>query len=161
MGSLSVSDLHTGSITLNDNIRKIITIENRANYVDYIAKTKAADELVIYHAGHYSPSKKKFFLAVNDTITDHCKWYHWGDIDLGGFRMLARLRKEINPNILPFRMSKNELIQREKYCAKITEKYADKLREVMGNPELVDCAACLQYMIDKKIRLEQESMLLM
>ncbi|MDR1538051.1 MAG: DUF2220 domain-containing protein [Clostridiales bacterium] len=26
--------------------------------------------------------------------------YHWGDIDYGGFSMLARLRREINSSIL-------------------------------------------------------------
>lgn len=160
-GSLSVVDLQAGTITIAESVKKIISIENRANYIEYIAKTKNNDELVLYHAGHYSPSKKKFFTAVNDSMPKDCNWYHWGDIDLGGFSMLGRLRREINPHIFPYRMSKEELIRYDQYCGKITESYADKLRRIMGKPELVDCASCIQYMIDKKIRLEQESMLLM
>lgn len=160
-GSLSVVDLQGGNIIMAANIKKIITIENRANYIQYISKTKSTDELVIYHAGHYSPAKKKFFVAVNASMPKDCNWYHWGDIDLGGFTMLARLRREINPNIFPFQMSKNELIQYERYCAKITGSYEDKLRGIIGKPELIDCTSCLKYMLDKKIRLEQESMLLM
>lgn len=160
-GSLSVVDLQAGTITISESIKKIISIENRANYLEYIAKMKKNDELVLYHAGHYSPSKKKFFTVINSSMPKDCNWYHWGDIDLGGFSMLDRLRREINPHIFPYRMSKEELIRYDPYCGKITESYADKLRRIMGKPELVDCASCIQYMIDKKIRLEQESMLLM
>lgn len=160
-GSLSVADLRAGTITISESAKKIISIENRANYIEYISKTKNDDELVIYHAGQYSPSKKKFFLAINDAIHIDCHWYHWGDIDLGGFSMLARLRREINPRISPYRMSKEELICHDNYCGIITESYSDKLRRIMGNPELIDCTSCIQYMIDKKIRLEQEAMLVM
>lgn len=160
-GSLSVVDLQAGTITIAESVKKIISIENRANYIEYISKMKKNDELALYHAGHYSPSKRMFFTAVNDSMPKNCNWYHWGDIDLGGFSMLDRLRREINPHIFPYRMSKEELIRYNHYCGKITELYADKLRRIMGKPELIDCASCIQYMIDKKIRLEQESMLLM
>lgn len=158
-GSLSLTDLQAGTITIAKSVRKIISIENRANYLEYIAKTKADDELILFHAGQYSPSKKKFFLTINDSMPNDCHWYHWGDIDLGGFNMLARLRREINPHILSYRMDKEELIRHDKYCGTITKPYADKLKHIIGKPELADCASCIQYMIDKKVRLEQEAML--
>lgn len=160
-GSLSVVDLQAGTITIAESVKKIISIENRANYFEYISKMKKNDELILYHAGHYSPSKKKYFTAVNSSMPKDCNWYHWGDIDLGRFSMLGRLRREINSHIFPYRMSKEELICYDQYCGKITESYADKLRHLMGKPELIDCTSCIHYMIDKKIRLEQESMLLM
>jgi hypothetical protein len=160
-GSLCIADLCTGNIMVATSVKKIISIENRANYIEYIAKTKNNDELILYHAGQYSLSKKKFFTTINASMPKKCDWYHWGDIDLGGFSMLARLRREINPNIIPYRMSGEELICYDKYCGRISESYADKLRNLVGKPELIDCADCIQYMIKKKVRLEQESMLLM
>lgn len=158
-GSLSLADLQVGTITIAESVKRIISIENRANYIEYIAKARGSDELVLYHAGHYSPSKKKFFTIVNASMPQNCNWYHWGDIDLGGFNMLARLRREINPSVSPYRMSEEELILYHKYCGRISESYADKLRYVLKNPELADCASCIQYMINKKVRLEQEAML--
>lgn len=158
-GSLSVTDLQEGAVTIAESVRKIISIENRANYFEYIAKTKADDELILFHAGQYSPSKKKFFLAINTSMSNDCRWYHWGDIDFGAFNMLARLRREINPHILPYRMNKEELISHDKYCRKIKKPYVDKLKSIIGKPELTDCTSCIQYMIDKRVRLEQEAML--
>jgi len=38
--------------------------------------------------------------------------------------------------------------------------YIEKLRKLKLKLELEDCYACIDYMIDKMIRLEQEAMLI-
>jgi hypothetical protein len=157
--SLNIVDLQTGTLTIPEHIKRILTIENRANYFDYIAKTKEPSELVLYHGGQYSPSKKKFFIAISNVMPKDCAWLHWGDIDLGGFLMLARLRREINPAITPYRMHVTELVTYRPYTRAISGGYADKLRGLQRKAELADCSSCIGYMIEQKIRLEQESML--
>ena len=37
------------------NIKRVLFIENKANYIDYIMKEQKEDELVIWHGGMYSP----------------------------------------------------------------------------------------------------------
>jgi hypothetical protein len=158
-GSLSISDLLRGNLVISPYVKRILSIENRANYIEYIQKSMAGDELVLYHAGQYSPSKRHFFLAISEKMPEGCIWAHWGDIDYGGFSMLARLRREIRKEIKPFRMNTFELVNYKHLTAPITEQYAEKLKLLTAKHELLDCYDCINYLIANKVRLEQESML--
>lgn len=152
-------DIDKINLSIDKSVSKIITIENRANYFAYLKSCKACDELVIYHGGHYSPAKKRLFVAVLSTMPEGCKWYHWGDIDFGGFSMLLRLRKEISPSILPYRMNKGELEKYKIYTLPFNDGYREKLAGLYESDLLLDCRECLGYMINHGIKLEQEAML--
>lgn len=73
--------------------------------------------------------------------------------------MLARLRREIKHNVIPYRMNKSELIKHSSLTASFTPKYLEKLGTLKLREELDDCQACIDYMIEKRIKLEQEAML--
>lgn len=156
---ISGLDFKRGNFVLNNDISKIISIENKANYVDYICNRKKDDEFVIYHGGQYSPSKGKFLKAIANMMTKGCQWLHWGDIDYGGFTMLARLRREIYENIMPYRMGIEELKRYEQFTISVNNDYIKKLSDIMNYIELEDLKECIQYMIKNKKKLEQEAML--
>ena len=149
-------DIETAQISIPDTVRRILTIENRANYFAY---RHNAGELVIYHGGQYSPAKKKLFEKIAAAMPEHSVWYHWGDIDLGGFSMLLRLRKEILPSVQPYLMGKNELLAFQSYTQTFSKDYAEKLRRLSENERLADCRETIDYMLEHKIKLEQEAML--
>lgn len=151
-------DMVAAQITLSKGVRCILSIENKANYFDYISKHRKSDELVIYHGGQYSPSKQIFLQAVAHA-SEQLPWYHWGDIDYGGFSMLARLRREINSSIQPYRMNKQELITFAALTTSFSSEYSQKLHELMAKAELRDCSECLSYMQEHCMRLEQEALL--
>jgi hypothetical protein len=92
-------------------------------------------------------------------MPEGCVWLQWSDIDFGGFSMLDRLRREIDADIKPFRMNERELAQYSHLTASITDYYAQKLSQLIHKPELQDCKGCIEYMLNNKVRLEQESML--
>ena len=150
------NDIEVANILIPDNVERILTIENRANFFAY---QKAEDELVIFHGGQYSPAKKRLFEKIAAAMPENCIWYHWGDIDLGGFSMLLRLRKEIMPSIQPYRMSKNELIAFQSFTQSFSKEYAEKLRKLSEQEQLSDCRVCINYMLEHHIKLEQEAML--
>jgi hypothetical protein len=158
--SINSLDIKRGTVILNPGIKSIISIENWANYYDYINRKNDKTELVIFHGGQFSPARKLFFKAITDAMPENCLWYHWGDIDYGGFSMLARLRREIKDNILPYRMNRDELIHHKRFTASITPGYIQKLQTLLQRKELFDCLSCINYMIENKIRLEQEAMIL-
>ena len=158
-GALFSSDLSAGCLTIDPAVQSVITIENRANYLEYVRKIRTKTELAVYHGGQYSPRKRQFFLAIRDALPTGCHWYHWSDIDYGGFIMLARLRREIMPQVRPYRMSIAELMRYQSFVSGIKPSYRDKLQKLKERPELFDCADCLNYMIQNNIRLEQEAML--
>jgi hypothetical protein len=157
--SVCLPDLVRGNFVIAPEVDHILSIENRANYIDYIYKRKTDNELVIYHGGQYSPSKKKFLQEVAKAISVDCCWFHWGDIDYGGFSMLARLRREIKEDVTPYRMNEQELNKYDNLAAHITHIYSEKLKCLMLRPELKDCLECIDYMVKNGKKLEQEAML--
>ena len=158
--SLSLADLKEGRLTFRPRVNRILTIENRANYFETLARGSDDAELILYHGGQYSPSRKQFFQAIQKAMPPDCTWQHWGDLDYGGFSMLARLRREIDPAIQPWRMDIPTLEKHDHLTASITPTYAERLERLLRQPELADCQPALAYLIRQRLRLEQEALLI-
>lgn len=158
---INAKDVDMFNFRLGKEIEKIITIENLANYYDYISTQKKENELVIFHGGYYSPSKGRFFKKIASTADTDITFLHWGDIDFGGFSILKRLRNEINPQYKAMLMGKEDLTK-FKYSTQIfSESYGNKLKNLLHNDALKDCYDCIEYMIENKVKLEQEAMIAM
>ena len=143
------------------NVRKIIFIENKANYIDYI-ENKKEDELVIYHGGFYSPTKGKFFEKIyNASREAECKptYYHWSDIDIGGFKIYARLRDNSIPELVPYRMDKSTLVENKIYWNSFDNKYRELLKKIKQEERYSVFFEVIDFMLENNIRLEQESMI--
>lgn len=158
--SICLTDLKRGRLSLHPEVKRILTIENRANYFETLARQKDDTDLILYHGGQYSPSRKQFFQAIQQAMPPGCIWQHWGDLDYGGFSMLARLRREIDPTILPWLMDTETLEKYRNLTAPISDSYRERLQRLTTQPELTDCRPTLEYMILHCIRLEQEAMLI-
>lgn len=150
------NDIESADIIIPKTVERILTIENRANFFAY---QNAENELVVYHGGQYSPAKRRLFEKLAAAIPADCQWYHWGDIDLGGFSMLLRVRTEILPTVQPYRMSVAELQTYQAYTQPFSKDYAEKLKKLKEQERLSDCLDCIDYMLNNKVRLEQEAML--
>lgn len=156
---LNVIDLRDGELIVDESVDRVLMIENKANYVDYVLNRRKLNELVVFHGGCYSPAKEEFFMKLKCATSHKVVWYHWSDIDLGGFQMLARLRKNINPAILPYRMDEKELREHYGSAKPITHTYLEKLKSLMKIPELADCLPCITFMVKHNIKLEQENLI--
>jgi hypothetical protein len=158
-GVVYSSDFVSGKLCIDPSVTSIISIENRANYIDYIRKVKTENEVVIYHGGQFSPRKKVFLKAIANAMPNNCIWHHWSDIDYGGFIMLLRIRREIVSKAIAYRMDSIELERYRDFASCIKPKYAEKLRSLKDKEELSDCYECVDYMLQNQVRLEQEAML--
>lgn len=83
------------------NIRRIMTIENKANYekMDFDPKT-----LYIYCHGFLSPAERKFLSALVLLAAPDIAYFHWGDMDYGGIRIFLFLQKRLFPDVQPWKM---------------------------------------------------------
>ena len=153
------TDFTNGRVLIDHSVKQVISIENRANYVDYVLSEKTDSQLVIYHGGQFSPRKREFLRAVAKAMPAGCTWRHWGDIDYGGFLMLLRLRRHIHPGVMAHRMDESEIIRFFDFTAPIKTSYARRLKNLKSRTELSDVYRCIDYMINKQVRLEQEAML--
>lgn len=89
-------------------IQKLIFIENKTNYDEFVLSELRPRELVVYHGGFLSPQKRKFFKKMAAALQNQIETVFWADIDLGGFQMFERL-KAIFPTLTPMRMSAEDV----------------------------------------------------
>ncbi|NPV52976.1 MAG: hypothetical protein HPY71_05580 [Firmicutes bacterium] len=87
-----------------------------------------------------------------------CDFYHWGDIDYGGFSIFVHLRKSLGIEIKPYMMDLDTLIRYEKFAKPLPRGYAARLHRLLDNPEFECFHPVIEYMLEKGIRLEQEAL---
>lgn len=143
-------------------IRKVLFIENKANYIWYISNLKRNDELVLFHGGCYSPVKGMWFQQIHSGCKQHgnIKFLHWSDIDIGGFRIYTRLKKNIVPELEPYKMDVETLTAFKEVAIKIQNPgYRARLEQMQSAPEYMGFWDVIQKMLFWDIRLEQEKLI--
>ncbi|HHY82018.1 MAG TPA: DUF2399 domain-containing protein [Clostridiales bacterium] len=143
------------------NVRQILFIENKANYIHYLSENKDETLMIVFHGGFYSPAKGLFFKKLYEAALPYgVEFYHWGDLDLGGFMIFKRLKKNIIPTLKPYQMDKKAFESRIKYGVKFDLKYADKLRMLLTDEQLNELKDVIEFMLEKGMKLEQEAFLI-
>lgn len=128
----------------------VITIENRTTFIDF----KDNDYLVIYLGGFSNTLRRKFLKTIHEQNPD-VPFHHWGDIDVGGFRILNHLRAKTGIPFQPFRMDVSTLEAYRQYAKPLTKFDTDQLQElVKQDGEFADVA---RYMLAYNCKLEQEA----
>lgn len=156
----SYTILNIEDIELID-LNKIIWIENKANYIDYISNKKT-NELVIYHGGFYSPIKGEFFKKVYEASRKTSKdiiYLHWSDIDIGGFEIFTRLKNNIVKEVQPYKMDKNTLVKNKNYWNYFDENYKKKLCKLRKCDEYNIFFETIDIMLEYNCKLEQEALI--
>ena len=149
---------HVRKVHLN-GISRILSIENKANYTWYVATHQTQDELVLYHGGFFSPAKGLLFRLIAEAAkSQQIMVHHWSDIDLGGFRIFLRLKRELFLEAEPVYMNVETLRKYRDRCMPIKEEsYRDKLVHCLADPEYGMFMEVISYMLAENIRLEQEA----
>lgn len=137
-------DIIKGIVASNNPIRHVLTIENLASFNEAAdCAEKARDLLIVYLAGNPTPS---FLLAYNRILKclEPAKVFHWGDIDVGGFKIAARLADSIRAigydlhlwrmNPLEVALGRNEFFQKRKLL-----KHQLSVMTMVGVRKLKDC----------------------
>lgn len=140
-------------------IKKITFIENKTNYDEYILTELGQAELVLYHGGFQSPLKRKLFSKLAKSITSDMNVYFWGDIDLGGFQMFDQLQ-QIIPQVLPMRMSENDVREHYKSGLSRSDDYFNRLLSLSQDGCFPLFSEVIQLLIHYKVTIEQEVFLL-
>ncbi len=142
-------------------VKRILFIENKANYVEFTIANRDPDMMIVYLGGFYSPLKGLFIRKVYEKASEHnVRFYHWGDIDLGGFLIFNRLKTNIIPKLEPYLMDRTALETMREHAVRFDDKYAAKLAELLADDGYKVFHDVIGYMLENRIRLEQEVFLL-
>ncbi len=125
----------------------VITVENLTTYHRFNKK----DFLIIYLGGFHNSVREKFIknMYENNKLAN---FYHFGDIDVGGFKILENLRKGTEVNFKPYKMDLITLKKHEKYAKPLSSSDRISLDKINSH-EFKDV---VDYMLLNNIKLEQE-----
>jgi len=80
-------------------------------------------------------------------------FYHFGDIDAGGFYILEHLKKQTGVDFIPFKMDMETLKAHKKYTKKLTENDKKRLMRLVDS----QYHKVINYMLENNCKLEQEA----
>lgn len=141
-----------------DNVHKIMFIENKTNYDEYIEKARHHDELVIFHGRFLSPQKKRFIAQIISSSPTYTEYLFWADIDMGGFKMFTQL-KSLASDLVPWKMGAMEVEQYAPHGLKRNSRYMKELENFLALPDSALFSDTIKALLLYDITIEQEVML--
>lgn len=148
------SDIAISSIMLSDIDKiqvvgkAIITIENLTSFHTF----KDKDMFVIYLGGYHNSLRREFIKKMYQQ-NPNIDYFHFGDIDAGGFYILEHLKKQTGVDFKPFRMDTETLISYSEYTKPLTENDRDRLSRLINSEH----SRVIKYMLENNCKLEQEA----
>ena len=126
----------------------VMTIENLTSF--HLADGR--DCLLIYLGGFHNQVRRDFIRKLhiqNPTAT----YFHFGDIDAGGFQILQHLRHQTGIDFKPWKMDLETLMQYEAFARPLTENDRHRLNQLLGQ----GFDETIHYMLENNVKLEQEA----
>ena len=136
-------------------IEKIVFLENKTNYDEYILSELRTEELAVYHGGFLSPQKRKFFQKIAASLEDRTQVVFWADIDLGGFQMFQQLQG-IFPTLSPMRMSGEEVTAHHATGLKRSAHYLGQVQAALDGGKYPLFQKAMEKIVEYGVTIEQE-----
>lgn len=137
----------------NPQITKILTIENKANFT---AEPMEEGTLIIFSHGYFSPLERNFLKELADNLSGQPVTYlHSGDLDFGGICIFRYIKKQIFPQVKPYRMDKDIFNKYKSFGEPIEEVKLEKLKK-LEEPMLQEL---INLIIKTGLVIEQEAYL--
>lgn len=147
---LNSETLKKAEIAKEQTITKVITVENKANYV---SMPYEEGTLLIFSHGFFSPLEREFLKQLELVLEDDVEYLHTGDLDYGGICIFQYIRKTIFPKVKPYLMSVEQYNRYEKNAVPIKKETLEKL-EKLKEPLLQDL---IELLCEKQKGIEQET----
>lgn len=131
---------------------KVITIENLTTFFRW----EESESILIYLGGYHNAVRRKLLQKLYRVFPD-AEYFHFGDIDVGGFEIYRDLCDRTGISFRPYRMGICELKQYELYAKKLTANDQQRLGVLLENKKYETVWPVLKYMKEHGKKLEQES----
>lgn len=108
---------------------------------------------MIIYLGEYHNTHRRDFIQKLYAQNPDAVYYHYGDIDAGGFYILLHLRNKTGIHFLPYYMN----IATLKQYFNFTKRLIDTDRKRLQNLTDSEFSEVIQYMFENNCKLEQEA----
>ena len=149
---ISGEDIENIQFTDMGGIQKIITIENLTSFFRY----REENSLLVYLGGYHNRVRRTLLQKIREAAPN-AAYFHFGDIDAGGFSILLDLRKKTGIPFQSYHMDKATLAKYTPYGKSLTESDRKRLERLSSEEEFQEV---IQYMLEKNMKLEQECVIL-
>jgi len=157
---ISGEDIDRIEIEENARVNKIITIENLTTYFRW----QETESLIVYLGGYHNGVRRNLLQQIYNSFP-YAKYYHFGDIDAGGFYIYEHLKCKtgipfktlhMNVDVLKKYSSQTKTLTQsdKKRIESLLKKLDDKFKQ---NAADEDYREVLQYMLENNCKLEQEA----
>lgn len=137
----------------------VITIENKTSFYQYLREGPPG-RLVIYLGGYHNRGRRlileklaAYFQKNGRTVP----FYHWGDLDLGGFQIWRHLKVKTGIPFEPFLMDIPTYLRCLHLGQPLNKPYLSKLAALLDDPICGPFHPLIRLMLEKKVRVEQEA----
>lgn len=145
---ISGEDIENLEILDRNSLKKVITVENLTTFF----RMEADDCMLIYLGGYHNQTRRRLIRKIHHTSPD-ADYYHFGDIDAGGFHILLDLQKKTEIDFKALYMDLETLKKYERYGRELTLSDRKRLNKLRNEGCFVDV---IDYMLDRNVKLEQE-----
>lgn len=132
----------------------VITVENLTSFYQ-VVQARLPRAVVVYLGGYHNRIRRQLLLKLAGAST--LEFWHWGDMDLGGFRIFVHLQERTGLPLKPLMMDRATYLD---HCARgmdCTPAYLRELAGLLGQTAFAPFQETIQEMLGRKKRVEQES----
>lgn len=147
---ISGEDIEKIEILENDSVKKIITIENLTTYFRWQEK----GSMIIYLGGYHNAVRRNLLKKIYSAFPN-IGYYHFGDIDAGGFEIYRDLCEKTEIPFEMYLMDVNVLERYEGFGKKLTVNDRKRLENMIGSVDK-SVKNLIEYMLEHDVKLEQE-----
>ena len=127
----------------------VITIENLTTFNAF----HEPGFFAVYLGGYHNSLRRAFIKKLYEQNQNR-EYFHWGDIDAGGFRILEHLRVKTDVPFIPYRMDAATLLANRAWARPLTARDRTRLEAFLGG----EFDEVVRVMLAEGIKLEQEAL---
>jgi len=139
----------------------VLTVENLTSFHQVVSALPPRT-LVVYLAGYHNRLRREFLIKLGRARSSsgngqHLRFRHWGDIDLGGFRIFVHLQQQTGLPLEPLLMDVDTY---RRYCAtgmEFSESYGRELAALLAQAAYEPFWPVIREMLVCGRRVEQEA----
>lgn len=148
---ISGEDIERISFRDAGQIKKVITIENLTTFFRW----EEPESLMVYLGGYHNSVRRALLKELYRTLPD-AEYYHFGDIDVGGFLIYEDLCRKTGIPFRRYKMDLDTLTRYEKFGKPLTENDRVRIGRMLKEKPDVAYGDVLRYMLDAGVKVEQE-----
>lgn len=132
--------------------KTVMTIENYTSFSDYAPKSG----ITVYLAGFHNRAKTAFLQTIKKDQPD-TTFFHFGDIDVGGLRILENLRTKTGIDFKPYLMDTKTFMDHKKAWRPLDDPERKVLGHMLEEKKYAPYHELIETMLETGSKLEQEA----